>query len=207
MQIVDANNVSEKDWMTIGELIADAIPNAVYSQLGAAFGAVFYKKLVQQKCSCGYVAKDKFGDTAGVVIGTADYSTARSSVLNNNIISLLLAANFRLFKWSIISWLIKGFVSKLKGRRDCYIDKPSAELVAIAIRSDVRGTGLAQQLTKKLEKFIVSEGNCSTYAILTEKTNTRANRFYERIGATFIRTNFHHGREINEWHKKINLTG
>ena len=41
------------------------------------------------------------------------------------------------------------------------------------------------------------------YLILTEKVNICANRFYEKIGACFVRTYQHHGREINEWHKHL----
>ena len=42
------------------------------------------------------------------------------------------------------------------------------------------------------------------YIQFFNKVNSKVfNRFYEKIGARFIRTNLHHGREINEWHKKV----
>ena len=99
--------------------------------------------------------------------------------------------------------MIKGALAKAKCEKQNHTDRPVAKLVAIAVCSKARGTGLSQKLVEEMEKFMTSKGLSEPYKILTEKANTRANKFYEKIGAAFVRTNLHHGREINEWYKEI----
>lgn len=195
--------VGESGWIEVADLVATAVPNALISKLGNRFGARFYSKVVQQEYSCGYAARDASGNIVGVVIGTSDYPKARSMAFKGQLIKLVKAANFRLLSWSSISWVIKGVLAKVKGKEQNHTDRPPAELVAIVVRPEARGTGLAQKLVEEMEKFMVSKGLRGPYTILTEKSNTRANKFYEKIGARFVKTNLHHGRAINEWHKEM----
>jgi len=197
--------IKDNEWYQVAELIAQAIPNALVSKLGNRFGAAFYRNIVEQECSCGYAARDESDNILGVIIGTTDHPKARSIAFKGQLAKLLLAANFRLLSWSVISWLVKGIVTKIRGKKQEHTDTPLAELIVITIHPKARGTGLAKKLVKKMEKFMIAKGLRRPYAILTEKANTRANRFYEKIGATFVRTNLHHERKINEWHKAIEL--
>jgi ribosomal protein S18 acetylase RimI-like enzyme len=192
--------------MEVAKLVAQVIPNALISKLGSRFGAAFYSKLVEQEYSCGYVARNGSGNVIGVIIGTTNYPKARSIALKGQLLKLVIAANFRLLSWSLINWVIKGVLAKTKGEKQTHKDKPPGELIAVAVRPEVQGTGLAQKLVEEMEKFMVSNGLSGSYTILTEKANKRANRFYKKIGATFIKTSLYHGREINEWHKVITLT-
>lgn len=105
--------------------------------------------------------------------------------------------------WGRIISVIKGVLAKVKGTSEEHPDRPAARLVAIAVCSKAKGTGLAQELVDHMEKFMVSKGFEGSYVILTEKTNKQANKFYKKIGAKFVRTNLRHGRAINEWHKEI----
>jgi ribosomal protein S18 acetylase RimI-like enzyme len=139
----------------------------------------------------------------GVIIGTINYTSARSIAFKEQLAKLILAANLRLLRWSVITWVAKGIIAKIGSESNSHIDTPHAELVAIAVCPEARGTGLSQELVEAMEKFMVSKRLSGPYTILTEKANARANRFYEKIGAKFVRTNLYHGREINQWHKKI----
>lgn len=203
MDAVITTEINSEEWPDISTLIAQAIPNALISKLGKAVGAAFYGKIVEQDCSCGYVAKDESGNIVGVIIGTTGYSKVRSIAFKGQLAKLLIAANIKLLSWPVISWVIKGILAKAKREKQNYADRPTAKLVAIAVCPKARGTGIAQKLVEKMESFMVSKGLTGPYTILTEKSNTRANKFYEKIGATFVKTNLHHGREINEWHKEI----
>ena len=203
MDTVIITEINSEEWPDIAALIAQAVPNALISKLGKAVGAAFYAKIVEQEYSCAYVAKDESGNIVGVIIGTTDHPKARSIAFKGQLAKLLLAANFRLLSWSAISWLVKGMITKFRGKKQEHTDTPVAELIVITIHPKSRGTGLAKELVKKMEKFMISKGLRGPYTILTEKANTRANRFYEKIGATFVRTNLHHERKINEWHKEI----
>jgi len=195
--------IRESEWTEVADLVAGAVPNALISRLGNRFGATFYRKIVGQECSCGYVARDESDNILGVIIGTTDHPKARSIAFKRQLAKLLIAANIRLLSWPVISWLVKGMITKIRGKKQEHTDTPVAELIVITIHPKARGTGLAKELVKKMEKFMIAKGLRGPYTILTEKANTRANRFYEKIGATFVRTNLHHERNINEWHKEI----
>lgn len=201
----EIGQIREDQWYRGSEIIAQAIPNALISKLGNRFGAAFYRKLVEQECSCGYVARNKSGHILGIIIGTTDYPKARSIALKEQWSKLLICANFSLLRWAVVSWVIKGILVKVRGKEQDHMNRPPAELVAIAIRPEIRGTGLAQKLVEEMEKFMLSKGACKQYVILTEEVNTRANRFYRKMGAELIRTNLHHARRINEWHKQITV--
>lgn len=195
--------IRDNEWIEVAKLVAQAIPNTLISKLGNRFGAAFYSKVAEQDCSCVYVAKDESNNVIGVIIGTTDYPKAHSIALKEQMMKLMISVNFRLFSWSVICWVIKGVLAKVKGTSKEHPNRPAARLVAVAVCPEDRGTGLAQELVYRMEKFMVSKGFRGSYAILTEKINKRANKFYRKIGAKFIRTNLHHGREINEWHKQI----
>lgn len=197
------DQIRKNEWIEVAKLIAQAIPNALISKLSNKFGAIFYSKLVEQECSCGYVARDESENILGVIIGTTDYPKTRSVAFKGQLAKLIVIANFRLLSWSVIGWVIKGFLAKDRDKKQGHKDSPVAELVAIAVCSKARGTGLAQKLVEQMEKFMTSKGFSGPYKILTEKANTRANKFYEKIGAKLVRTNIHHGREVNEWYKEI----
>ena len=195
--------IHNSEWIDVAKLIAHAVPNALISKLGNKFGGKFYSKLVLQDYSCGYVAKSVSGNIVGLIIGTLDYPKARSIAFKGQLAKLIITANFRLLTWSVIGWVIKGILAKDRDEKQGHKDRPAADLIAIAVCSKARGTGLAQKLVEEMEKFMTSKGLGGPYKILTEKANTRANKFYEKIGAKLIRTNMHHGRAINEWHKEI----
>jgi GNAT superfamily N-acetyltransferase len=202
---VEANISSDldiEDWLFCAGLISESIPNSIISKLGRRFGALYYKKFSEQACSCVHVAKDFSGCILGVIIGTTNYSEAHSIAFNNQLIKLLMAANFRLLKFSVISWLIKGLWGKSKIGESNRATGP-AELVVVTVCPQAKGTGIAQLLVEKMEAAFKSKGVKEPYLILTEKANFRANNFYQKIGAVFVKTNIHHGREINQWHKKL----
>jgi len=198
--------IRDNEWYQVAELIAQVIPNALISKLGNRFGAAYYHKIVEQEYSCGYAARDESDNILGVIVGTMDYPKVRSIAFKEQLLKLLIAANFRLLGWSVIKWVIKGVLVKGSREKQDHTDRPVAKLIAIALYSKARGTGLARKLVEKMEKYMVSKGLCEPYTILTEEANVRANKFYEKIGATFVRTNLHHGREINEWYKEMNVT-
>ena len=199
------DQIRESEWIEVADLAARSIPNALISKLGNRFGATFYSKVVEQEYCCGYVARDELDNILGVIIGTTDYPNAHSIAFKGQLAKLIITANFRLLRWSVIRWAIKGVLTKVRGKKQDRANRPVAELVTIGVCPEARGAGLAQKLVEEMEKFMVTKGLSGPYTILTEKANTRANKFYEKIGAAFVKTNLHHGREINEWHKKITV--
>ena len=192
--------INEKDWPEVSGLIAQGVPNALISKLGIKAGVLYYKNFVKHANSCCYVAKDESGIVTGMIIGTVGFDDSNTISFK---LRLIIAANIRMFRLSVINWFFKGLLAKIKGSKRQVSDCPAAELLAIAVKSQAKGTGLAQELVMKLEDFMVLKKVGGPYKIRTEKMNLRSNRFYEKIGAEFIKTDLHHGNEINEWHKLI----
>lgn len=200
MAIYTIAKIHENEWPEVSGLIAQGVPSALISKLGTKAGIVYYKNFVKHENSCGYVAKDELGIIAGTIIGAVEINESESILFK---LRLIIAANVMLFRLSVISWLLSGVLMKIKGSKQQFANSPSAELLAIAVKPQAKGTGLAQQLVKKLEDFMVSKGFNGSYTICTEKNNIRANRFYKKIGAELIETYKFHGREINKFHKEI----
>lgn len=187
------------EWDDIARLVATSIPHYIVSQLGPRFGAIYYRHIAGHPASCSLAAYDEADNIAGVILGTLDRQAARRFTLPVAA-RLLLAANFRLLSPAFLCWLARGGLS-LMGVKKTKED-PRAELLILVLSPASRGEGLAPKLMDALEEFFC-RAKRRQYLILTEKSNTAANRFYEKIGACLAQTNQHHGREINEWHKAL----
>lgn len=194
---------SDKDWGAISELISKSIPNAIISHLGINFGKLFYRSLSEHKCSCAYVYKNSYGSIKGVIIGTSDHSASYSAIKKYKY-KLLLAVNVRVFKWTVIKWIVLNMLSQILGSKKKENFSAKAELIAIALSPDLRGKGVSEELIRCMENDFIHESTVAMYYILTEKENERANKFYNKIGAELFSTFVSRGRLINCWHKRLN---
>jgi len=191
----------DQEWDDIARLVAAAIPSYLVSQLGPRFGASYYRHLADNPKTFSIAAYDDAGKLGGIILGTLDRQAVRRLKLPV-IARLLLAANIRLLQPAFLGWLTRGGLSKVQGRSN-HRHFPHAELIIFAVSPDFQGQGLASRLLAALEDFFRDHQLQDPYLILTEKTNLAANRFYEKIGASYVHTYKHHGREINEWHKAL----
>lgn len=197
------DKIKDGDWPEVINLISESIGNVVIVKLGKRFAELFYRSFSLQDYSCVYVARSNQGRIIGVIIGTLDHRRAYLQAVNNQRLRLFLSANIHLLSIPFIAWLLNGIMCRLKKKpheKPCQL---KARLVVIAVCGEFRGSGLANSLVTQMEKFLFEHGLREEYLILTEKNNSVANRFYEKIGAVFSTTYIHHGRTINEWHKSI----
>ncbi len=182
-----------RDWDAISRLVAEAIPHYLVSHLGSRFGSLYYRHLASHPGTCSLAAYDETGSLAGFVLGTLDSQTARR--LTPSVLArLLLAANIRLLSPAFLRWLARGVPSILRARGRP-LEFPEAELIILVVDPAFRGQELAPRLLKALEAFFLQREHRTPYFILTEKANLASNRFYEKMGACLVRTNYHHGRE------------
>lgn len=189
----------KQHWPSISVLIANSIPNTIVSHLGTTFGSLYYRNISQNQFSCTFIALDNSKNVVGVIIGVLNRESAKN-LSKKMKVKLLLAANLRLFSLTVLAWVIKGLANKIINKQNP-ATFPDAELLAIAVLPEFRGTKLAYELVEKMEFLFKKQHLTEPYLILTEKANLRANSFYSKIGAELINTHLHHGREINEWHK------
>jgi GNAT superfamily N-acetyltransferase len=202
-EITITDRIDNELWTSVAGMIVEAVPNTIIAKLGRTFAAAFYKNISIQGFSCAYIGIDNSGKIASVIIGSLDHSRAYSVAMKTQRLKLAFYANFRLLRWAVISWVVKGIIAKIKSEAQPVKSRPKARLILIVVRPDLRGGGLAAALVEKMEEFMLEGNITGPYFILTEKENKRANRFYEKIGANFIGTNLYRGREINEWRKLI----
>ncbi len=188
-------------WRDIAELVASSIPNALVSNLGPNFGALYYENIAKHHLSCSYAALDKTGRLAGIILGTLD-STKGKHLDFTLKARLLLAANLRLFSPSVFRWLLMGLrfesVPKFNAK-----NLPEAELLIVAVHEDFRGKHLVCKLINKLEEFFKENNIDEPYLIRTEKSNQVANHIYEKLGAKYIKTYCYHGKIMNLWQKYL----
>lgn len=189
------------DWPHIADLFASSLPNALASSFGRRFGACYYRHIAEGPGAVSYVAVDKTGTLAGVVIGTLDRRSFNHHPFFIKL-QLLAAAHVRLFSPTFLRWLVNS--RHTTKRQDGAVDSHlHAELLMIAIDPRFRGQRLASRLLEELETFFRRNGLNQPYIIHTEKNNHAANTFYEQIGARFAGTNLYHNKQINEWHKTV----
>jgi len=198
-------DVRPDEWTDVARLVGEAVPNAILSHLGSAFGARFYRAIAAQSYACAFAAHDGAGRLLGVIIGSQDQGRSYAEAVGSQRLRLALAANVRLLAPATIRWVLRGLFGKKGPARAEH--RPEAELLVITVRPEARGTGLAEALVKALESFLRARGHRGPYVIRTEAANERANRFYARIGARLACEDTFHGRRINEWHKDLPAEG
>jgi len=191
----------KQHWREIASLIADSIPDSIISHLGVPFAALYYEHIAKSPLSCCYAAFDAADNLAGVSMATLDRTAAKKLpfVLK---VKLFFAANLKIVSLKTIRWILNGFFYMDEENRN---EKtfPKAELVVLAIAPQYRGQHLSKRFFEIMENFFRDNNVNNPYLILTEYSNLKANRLYGRIGAKFIKTNTHHGKKINEWHKPL----
>ena len=193
--------IHDHEWRQVAEMIAAAIPNAIISRMGVRFGAMFYAAISSQDYSCIVGARDESGRLLAVIVGSLNKPGAYNESLSGRRMRLAVAANLHLVAPAVILWILRGLLTRSK--EDYHADRPLAELIAITVRPECRGMGVAQALVGAMESFFSREGHTGSYAILTEASNTRANRFYAKIGSVLVVQTSHRGRKINEWRKSL----
>lgn len=204
VEYISKYEIKNQQWREAANLIAEAIPNTVISKLGTKFNRIFYESIAENQYSCAYAAHGQSGKLLGIIIGTTDRPHVYSAAIKNNLFRLILATNLRLLRPAVVGYLAKGILGKFghKNSQSTY-SRPVAELLVIAVQPQARGSRIAAALLERMEEFMKMAHLEGPYVILTEKTNERANKFYEKIAARFVGTTLHHGREINEWHKYL----
>lgn len=194
----------------IAGLIRSSIPNALVSHLGLKFGSVYYSAMVTRSASYGFVANDPEGNVVGVLIGSLNSVGLQRELLRSQIGRLLFAANVHLLKPAVVWWLIKGVWENLTALRitdagdSRSSDRPLAELLVVAVRPDYRGSGISAELVECFENALRAHASRPRdYCIHTEVSNLAANKFYSRLDAELALITEHHGREINQWRKRL----
>ena len=203
--MVDAlkiQDIKKEHLLALAELYEKGIPNAVFCALGRRFLATFFGFLSAREDVCSLAGVNEAGEVKGAIVGTLHRSRSYRAVLKKHAASLAVAAGWRCVSPRLLLWLIRSAIDKLRPRAN-QPDLPEAELLVISIHPSAQGTGLAQRLVEDMERRFRQMGFSGEYTILTEANNERANRFYQRMGATLVAQTPHRGLLINGYRKAV----
>ncbi len=193
------------DARAVGRLYREAIPQAIFARLGERFTATFFRWVQHQPCSEVWVGKGPDGGLLGVIAGTLDRPGIYRAIVRAHGLRIALSLLANLYRPSVLAWILRaGLGSVLSSRGDrVAARRPAAELLLVAVEQQAQGTGLARRLVQHMESQFVDWGFRGTYVILTLSTNTRANTFYERIGAQLATRTKTRGYIVHEYHKSL----
>ena len=201
----EINDLQEEDFAFLAELHGE-VSNAVFCALGRKFVAKFFRWLAEREDVCALGCRREVGRLDGVIVGMLDRRSAYRDVLAEHRWSLLAAAGWRLLSPRVLLWILRGVAARF-GRRSKEPDLPGAELLFIAVRLDARGRGLGHKLVEGMESRFRRMEFAGEYTIRTEADNVRANRFYQRIGATLVEKRRHRGLLIHCYRKAMGPPG
>ena len=137
----------------------------------------YYQAVSTEQGATGYVAIHK-NKVNGYVCGVWDAAQLRKT--------LLLRSGVTVLFWGIMQILQKpslvpGFLSRLKESENLSSPGNGYELRPIVVSPELRGSGLAADLTNRLLQDAAQRGFSKIY-LFTEQDNQSANRFYQRFG-------------------------
>lgn len=202
-RIIGEKEGTQQIWEQAARVIIEGIPNSVVSHLGVPFNVQFYRVIAESEKCCAFFAIDESGTLQGIILGALEKEDVYYKPVREHPLQMAFAANFRLLSPSVLKWLLAGLFRKSNTRTIPAAEQAKAELIVIAVCPDSRGGKVAHALVEAMERRLVDFGGASGYNIFTEEANTRANRFYKKIGASFIETETFHGRRINKWFKVL----
>ena len=130
------------------------------------------------------VAKDGDGKTIGFLLG----ATSTGKFYKEFMLKKALVAGFVLLpKLLSFARLRKVLETLLYPSKSELQDLPRAELLDIAVTAEAQGTGVAAALFKALAADLRARGIVE-FRITTGESLTRAQRFYEKLGAERVAT-------------------
>lgn len=191
----------KKDYRRIAELHSSSITTGFLSTLGSDFLSELYKAIHTQNTACLLVAETE-NSVCGFIAGTVNTKGLYKNVLLKNWYHFIIPFARFVFNVKVIlrsfETLRYGFRKDKKNASNMY----SAELLSVAVDSNVRGTGIGKELVESLEAFF-KEKNITQYKVVTFSKDQNANKFYIsckfKLNCQFI----HHGNLLSQYVKEI----
>lgn len=186
-------NMCTSDLEAIVALHLRAFPDYFLSHLGATFLHHFYSEFVEQRHSYGFVALNE-EQIVGLVMGVADSAAHYRRFYRRHAINLIpivvsrlvtdnyVRKNFR-SRLPHLSILFRSFLQSRQASStySARAEGIPARLLSIAVDSDYRGQGIADELVRYLCDAMHRNG-IERVGLSVLKNNSRAVAFYEKTG-------------------------
>lgn len=191
----------QKDYRRIAELHSTSITTGFLSTLGADFLSELYKAMHAQNKACLLVAETE-NDVCGFIAGTIDTKGLYKSVLLKNWYQFLFPLVRFTFNLKVISQSFETLNYGFRKEKDSIPNMCSAELLSVAVDTNVRGKGIGKELVESLEDYF-SRNNITHYKVVTFSKDQNANKFYLSCKFKLDRQFTHHGNLLNQYVKEI----
>ena len=191
----------------IAKLHEENIPIGFISSLGLVFIAKMYEGIGKAPNSCIIIARDEKNEISGFISGSVSTREMFKWILPRYGIRYFIILLFYILYPSTIKKIAETVSYLWKNRHHKATpseqsDPINAELLSIAVSSNRRKRGTGKHLVTELEKFF-RRNSCDQYKVVTDSNDTVSNKFYIANGFILKSSFLHHGRQMNEYLKKI----
>ena len=196
MRLREAN---PHDAKVCANIHAQEITTGFLRQLGVRFLEVLYTAMITSSNSVCIVAEDEKGQVVGFISGCFHVGKFYKEFFIKHGLKAFLILLPRLIDPHVFRKILETVkypfsIPKAKSAKDNKL--PKAELLSIALKPHIRGTGLSRKLALALFKECAKRG-IREIKVVVGASNIRANRFYEKVGFKFHSNISVHGSEIS----------
>lgn len=192
---IKIRRISRNDVTEVASLHREIFPDYFLSRMGQRFLELFYRQFGNETGNCGYAAESG-GEFIGLVVGTSNPSCLFNRFYRENFKELALITAARLLQDRSIrpslyqrkahfGYALKSLVSKKEPAESVHgLNK--FDLMAIGVKPEFRGTGLAENLLERFCGQVRAEG-AAMINLSVFQSNSRAIAFYKKCGWQLIR--------------------
>ena len=184
----------------IANLHLTYLPTPFKGHSGKKLLSLYYQSIIKSKGSIGYIASNEKGQVQGYICGIWNPQELRNTFIKTFWHTLLF--------WGILQLVTTPRSLLLLMHRFSPRSTPPSniiwnyELRPIVIAKEAQGKNVASALVHELIKNAKTQG-FSSIQLITEKTNLRANAFYQKMGFELIELTNQPNLEYNYYQRTI----
>jgi len=149
-----------------GQLHASSITEGFLPRLGERFLERLYRCVVNDDHSFLLVAENREGDIVGMIAGTEDVHALYRRFLRRDGLRAAISAAPRVLR------NLRAVLETLRYGGASTADLPAAELLAVAVDREARGTGLGRELVDALNAEFARRGTSSSKVVVGAANDT-----------------------------------
>ncbi|MEY2461186.1 MAG: hypothetical protein QOG30_3016 [Acidimicrobiaceae bacterium] len=170
-----------------GQLHASSITEGFLPRLGDRFLERLYRCVVKDDHSFLLVAENSDGDVVGMIAGTEDVHALYRRFLRRDGLRAAISAAPRVLR------NLRAVLETLRYGGASTADLPAAELLAVAVDREARGTGLGRELVDALSAEFARRGTSSSKVVVGAANDTALHLYrgcgYHDAGAVEVHRN------------------
>lgn len=178
--ILKTSGFTKEEIQQVARIHINEMDTGFLSSLGDRPTELVYSHASQSKlCILILAINPETNNVCGFVLGTLDTSSLYKQFLRQKLFQSFICIAPKL----ISAYKIRGALESLAyPKKTQFLNTPKAELLAVAVTKEHRGTGLARQLWGKLIESFKEKG-ITEFKITTGDDLIPAHKFYEKMGA------------------------